>query len=187
MRNKKSLLVLGISVGLATATLTGCSTFEPGRNNDDRSAGRVVDDHQIAREIHRDLRDEPVYKFQGVHVDTYAGIVQLSGFVNTDDQRRRAGEVARDIPGVAQVQNNIVLKPNVGANMSASGRNRQRIYSQPYNPDRVEAPSQGSAANQNLQTTPPSTTSQDEQRRERDRELREQQKRDLQNEGNSNP
>jgi hypothetical protein len=37
--------------------------------------------------------------------------VQLSGFVNTEQQKDRAGEIAEHVPGVANVVNNISLKP----------------------------------------------------------------------------
>lgn len=97
---------------LAAITLigaTGCNTSNSGR--DQRSEGRSRDDRDISARVQRNLNDEPVYKFGGVNVRTFAGQVQLSGFVDSEEQRRRAGEVASQTPGVATVYNALVLKP----------------------------------------------------------------------------
>jgi len=48
-------------------------------------------------------------------------VVQLSGFVDTDEQKNRAGEIARQEEGVTQVVNNISLKPQ-GNNLQPTGR-----------------------------------------------------------------
>jgi len=109
MLNLKQLrMVRGLTIA-ATLLLgfTGCETSSP----DERSDGRVVDDKEITQTVQKELKHEPVYKFGGVDVDTFGGVVQLSGFVNTDDQKRRAEEIARSTPGVRQVNNGISLKP----------------------------------------------------------------------------
>ena len=51
---------------------------------------------------------------------TYGGVVQLSGFVGTDDQKTKAAELARNVDGVREVINNISLKPT--ATGAASGQ-----------------------------------------------------------------
>jgi hyperosmotically inducible protein len=43
-------------------------------------------------------------------VETFKGVVQLSGFVNTKDQKNRAGDLARKVAGVTDVENNITVK-----------------------------------------------------------------------------
>ena len=45
-----------------------------------------------------------------VNVDTFKGTVQLSGFVDTADQKSRAGEVAKTVQGVTEVKNNLQMK-----------------------------------------------------------------------------
>ena len=115
MRNLKTiLLVSGASAMLA---LTGCSLFEPHSEND-RTAGRALDDKTITETVKHDLNREPVYKFDGVDVKTFNAVVQLSGFVDTNEQRQRAADIAQRSDGVAQVVNNISLKQN----MSPTGR-----------------------------------------------------------------
>jgi hypothetical protein len=52
-----------------------------------------------------------MYKFESVHVNTFDGIVQLSGFVDNQDQSRRAEQVTRSVGGVSQLLNALALKP----------------------------------------------------------------------------
>jgi hyperosmotically inducible protein len=73
----------------------------------------MVDDSRITADVQKDLKFEPVYKFSDVDVKTFNGVVQLSGFVTTDEQKRRAGEIAQQAPGVSQVVNSITLKPQI--------------------------------------------------------------------------
>jgi osmotically-inducible protein OsmY len=60
------------------------------------------------------LRDATEYKLGSVEVKPYRGVVQLSGFVNTPEQKRMAGEIAGRVEGVRQVENNITIKPEGG-------------------------------------------------------------------------
>ena len=110
MRNFKNLFISSLSLAVAVAGLTGC---ESSGNHHERSAGREVDDHKITEEVKEKLKDEPVYKFSDVSVRTFNGVVQLSGFVNTEDQKRRAAEAAQEVPMVAEVVNGITLKPQI--------------------------------------------------------------------------
>lgn len=104
--NPKKLLLtvcLGAAVGLTG--LTGCQT------RGDRTAGRYIDDRMVSRHVKSDLAAAPVYKFPDVRVITYDGIVQLSGFVDSVDQKNKASEIAQRTDGVRQVINSLVLKP----------------------------------------------------------------------------
>lgn len=103
------MLIGGMSAVVALTCFTGCSTW--GHKDSDRSAGRVVDDRRITSAVEDQLDNETVYKFSDVDVKTFNGVVQLSGFVTTDDQKQRAGALAERVPGVAQVVNGISLKP----------------------------------------------------------------------------
>ena len=118
MRNFKNLLISGVSAAVAVIGLSGCESS--GHRHDERTAGREVDDHNITAHVREKLKEEPVFKFSDVDVRTFNGVVQLSGFVNTEDQKRRAAEVAQDIPQVAEVVNSIALKPQIPA--TATGR-----------------------------------------------------------------
>ena len=108
MLNLKNLaLICGVSAALAG--FTGCSMFQS-ESSSDRSEGRSLDDKQITSTVEKKLKEEPVYKFTDVDVKTFAGVVQLSGFVSSDDQKQRAGDLAQSVEGVTRVVNNISLK-----------------------------------------------------------------------------
>jgi hyperosmotically inducible periplasmic protein len=114
MKNfKRAILLTGATAVVALGTLTGCETWNrtTATASSDRSAGRVVDDKHITAQVKSNLKAEPTYKFSDVDVKTFDGIVQLSGFVNSEDQKQRAAQLAQQVAGVAQVQNNILLKP----------------------------------------------------------------------------
>jgi hypothetical protein len=109
----KLILVTGASAALTLTTFTGCESYQAhtSASRGDRTEGRVVDDKRITSSIKTGLRTEPTYKFNDVDVKTFDGVVQLSGFVSSSDQKTRAGEIAQRTEGVTQVQNNILLKP----------------------------------------------------------------------------
>jgi osmotically-inducible protein OsmY len=112
MQNMKNIIAIGgVSAAIGLASLCGCSTFKNDKPNDQRSEGRVVDDNNITKSVEERLKKEPVYKFENVDVRTYSGIVQLSGFVDTHDQKSRAEQIARGAGGVAQIVNGLVVKP----------------------------------------------------------------------------
>src|SRR6185436_2056092 len=94
-------------VALAGA-LVGCVYY--GKDSD-RTTGRVIDDRNVTSRVTSVLDDSPVYKFPNVRVSTYNGVVQLSGFVIKDEQKIEAAELARRVPGVTEVINNISLAP----------------------------------------------------------------------------
>jgi len=119
MPNIKKLLLLGAATVVG---LTGCQTYHS-RATSERSEGRMVDDHRITAAVKSELRREPVYKFNDVDVKTFNGVVQLSGFVNSEDQKRRAAEIAQRVDGVAQVQNAIALKPETPSPTGRTGNN----------------------------------------------------------------
>ena len=52
---------------------------------------------------------EPGLKSSEINVETFKGTVQLSGFVKSDDEKTKAGNVARNIKGVQSVKNDIRL------------------------------------------------------------------------------
>jgi hyperosmotically inducible protein len=112
---KKIILLGGMSAVLA---LTGCEMMN--NHSGDRTAGRALDDKTITATVQHDLDREPVYKFDGIGVKTFDGVVQLSGFVDTMEQKDRAGEIAKRAQGVTQVVNNITLKPT--GNLQPTGR-----------------------------------------------------------------
>jgi hypothetical protein len=122
MRNLKNAAAL-VGLGALLAISTGCETTK-----DERSEGRRTDDKHITSDVKKALKSEPTYKFDNVEVKTFAGVVQLSGFVNTQDQKERAVELTRGAGGVAQVIDSIALKP---VSPTGTAGTQPRVYSSP--------------------------------------------------------
>jgi hypothetical protein len=103
---KKAVLTTGLAASVALVALTGCMS-----SSSERSAGRQLDDRIVNSKVKDALDDAPVYKFPEVRVMTYGGVVQLSGFVSSEEQKTKAAELAKKVEGVHEVINNISLKP----------------------------------------------------------------------------
>jgi len=69
-------------------------------------------DSSLASQVRTALADDPEYKFNHVNVTVADGTVQLSGFVDSADQRSKAADVAQHVSGAGTVQNNITIKNN---------------------------------------------------------------------------
>jgi len=140
MRTNTIRMLSGVGAAIMLLAVTGCQTTN---HNDERSEGRVVDDKDITASVQKSLDQDPTYKFHDVNVNTFAGVVQLSGFVNIDAQRTRAQDIAQNTDGVAKVVNGIALKPM----MQPTGRAPvERMYSEPA---QAPAPPPAPANNQN--------------------------------------
>lgn len=78
----------------------------------DRSTGEAVDDTVIAAKVKGEIAGKAgLGTAADVNVEVNSGVVELSGFVPTADEKMKAGEIARGISGVKNVHNNIALKP----------------------------------------------------------------------------
>lgn len=100
-------LCLGILTTAAVGTFTGCAG-----NQNERSTGQYIDDKTLQHEVRDALSDNSEYKFDNVNVDVYRGTVQLSGFVKTHDQKSKAKDIAKNVQGVTDVENNISVQSN---------------------------------------------------------------------------
>jgi hyperosmotically inducible periplasmic protein len=74
------------------------------------STGEYLDDSVITTKVKTALLNDSVTPGSSITVNTVKGTVQLSGFVDTAEQKSRAHDVAAAIAGVRSVQNNIIVK-----------------------------------------------------------------------------
>lgn len=86
-------------------TLAGCTTT-PKRE----TAGQYVDDSVITTKVKAAIFDEIALKSFQIKVTTFQGVVQLSGFVDSAENARKAGEIARNVQGVNEVKNDLIPK-----------------------------------------------------------------------------
>lgn len=103
--------VLILTMGAAAAACS--STSEQGSaEHAGANAGRVVDDSVITGKVKAALVADPTTKAHQISVETFEGVVQLSGFVDTSEARSRATQVAKGVDGVKQVKNDLELRNN---------------------------------------------------------------------------
>ena len=74
------------------------------------SMGTKLDDSVTTGKVKAALMDASDVKSGQINVETKAGIVQLSGFVDSTAMRDKAGEVAKGVSGVKEVQNVLVVR-----------------------------------------------------------------------------
>ena len=72
--------------------------------------GEYVDDTAITTKVKTAIFGDPALKVLQINVETFKGVVQLSGFVNSAQSASKAGEVARGVHGVVEVKNDLVVK-----------------------------------------------------------------------------
>ena len=99
----KSLVTLFATVVLM-ATL-GCASTRT-----HEGIGQYIDDSAITTKVKAAILNEPGLKVSEINVETFKGVVQLSGFVSSHDDVNSAIRVARAVNGVKSVKNDMQLK-----------------------------------------------------------------------------
>jgi hyperosmotically inducible periplasmic protein len=92
---------------LAIGGFAGCSSDPQKRS----SAGEYASDTGLTAKVKTAIAtDVGARTAAGVNVETYKGTVQLSGFVDSQDQATRAADAAKKVDGVRSVKNDIRVK-----------------------------------------------------------------------------
>jgi len=89
---------------LVTA-LAGCAGTQK-----KESTGEYVDDSTITTKVKSAILMDSTLKVMQINVETFKGVVQLSGFVDSSQSAAKAAEVARGVKGVESVKNNLIVK-----------------------------------------------------------------------------
>ena len=97
---KTMLLIAAFSVGLG-----GCASTPT-----QESTGQYIDDTAITAKVKAKFVEDKDVSAAAINVETFKGVVQLSGFVNSRSDIHRAVEVARSVKGVKSVKNDMRLK-----------------------------------------------------------------------------
>lgn len=99
----KYLSAVFLAVALGSAV--GCAS-----TSTEKGTGEYIDDAVITTKVKTALINDPLTKAYQIEVETYKGVVQLSGFVATQAEVNKATEVARGVAGVTSVKNDIRIK-----------------------------------------------------------------------------
>lgn len=110
----RTMFVTTILPVCSVLLITGCD-----RNRDamgrpvtetGRTVGQKVDDKELGSRVKDALDENAAYKFPDVKVNVYNGTVQLSGFVQTREQKQKAEDIANSITTGTRVENKITVK-----------------------------------------------------------------------------
>jgi len=72
--------------------------------------GGYIDDTAITTKAKAEIFSDSTLKVLQINVETFKGVVQLSGFVNSRQSATRAEEIVRGVKGVVTVKNNLIVK-----------------------------------------------------------------------------
>ena len=102
---KRTSRISAILAALFLVTATGCAG-----SRTQESTGQYVDDAAITSKVKTAIFNDPNLKVNEIGVETYKGVVQLSGFVSSQAEMNRAVEVARSVTGVRSVKSDMHIK-----------------------------------------------------------------------------
>ena len=103
MKHFKYLSALFLSVILMS--FLGCAS-----TSKQEGTGEYIDDSVITTKVKAAILNEPGLKVAEINVETFKGIVQLSGFVSSKADASKAVEVTRGVKGVKSVKDDMRVK-----------------------------------------------------------------------------
>lgn len=102
---KISQKLLAILFACSLVGLAGCAATKQ-----QESTGEYIDDSWITTKVKAEILNEPTLKSAEINVETFKGVVQLSGFVSNASSIDKAVSVARNVRGVNSVKNDMRVK-----------------------------------------------------------------------------
>jgi osmotically-inducible protein OsmY len=98
-------LLLASTAILGTLHLSGCAV-----NRDQETVGAYIDDSSITARIKSRFFESKKVDGTSISVETLNGTVLLSGFAKSSEEMTSAVEIARLVPGVKRVKNEISVR-----------------------------------------------------------------------------
>ena len=89
----------------AVVSALGCAT-----QSKPQTAGAYMGDAWVTTQVKTGILNEPSLKVAQINVETYQGVVQLSGFVDNAASQAKAVEIAKSVKGVTSVKNDMRLR-----------------------------------------------------------------------------
>ena len=102
---KRTIVIQYLVLLMLIATFAACSSTRT-----HESTGEYVDDSVITTKVKSLLAEDDFLKSFQISVETYKGVVQLSGFVNSQKAVEKAAELAWSVKGVKSLKNNLIVK-----------------------------------------------------------------------------
>ncbi|HDZ38087.1 MAG TPA: BON domain-containing protein [Marinobacter sp.] len=94
-----------LAIAMLLTLFAGCASTQT-----QSGTGEYLDDTVITTKVKTAIFNEPTLKSAEINVETFKGVVQLSGFVSSKADINAAIRVAREVKGVKSVSNDMELK-----------------------------------------------------------------------------
>ena len=94
-----------LSIPILFSVILGCASTQT-----QKSTGQYFDDTWITTRVKASLIGDPEVKATEVNVETFKGVVQLSGFVSSEAAMAQAVVIAQNTQGVTSVENDMRIK-----------------------------------------------------------------------------
>lgn len=114
MKTRKNLLI-EFAVLALVLFMAGCASSQTSE-----STGQYVDDSVITAKVKAALLNANNLPSTQIDVKTYKGVVELSGFVDSQEVEQRAIQIARDVDDVKDVEDHMTVRSNVGGGNGGS-------------------------------------------------------------------
>ena len=105
MKALNRIIKTAAAMVLLSAAVVGC-----GSTANQEGTGEYFDDSVVTTKVMAAIFSDPELKSSEINVETFKGVVQLSGFVRSEASISKAGAVAREVDGVTSVKNDLRLK-----------------------------------------------------------------------------
>jgi osmotically-inducible protein OsmY len=102
---KRNIVIHCLVLLMLIATFTACAATRT-----QESTGEYVDDSVITTKVKSLLAADDFLKSFQIGVESFKGVVQLSGFVNSQKAIDKAVEITRSVKGVKSVKNDLIVK-----------------------------------------------------------------------------
>ena len=102
---KRKIVIHCLVILMLIATFGACASTPTSE-----STGEIIDDSVITTKVKSLLAGDDFLKSFQIGVETYKGVVQLSGFVNSKQAVDKAVEITRSVKGVKSIKNNLIVK-----------------------------------------------------------------------------
>lgn len=98
-------ILSALFIALTLLTAAGCASTQK-----HEGTGEYVDDSVLTAKVKAAILQDPALSSAEINVETFKGVVQLSGFVNSRSDISKAADIARGVNGVMSVKNDMRLK-----------------------------------------------------------------------------
>jgi hyperosmotically inducible protein len=103
--NQVSKVLSAAILAVTLVSAVGCSSTPR-----TEGTGEYIDDSVITTKVKTAIFNESTLKSAEINVETFKGVVQLSGFVSSQADINKAVELARGVSGVTSVKNDMRVK-----------------------------------------------------------------------------